>query len=46
LEKAIIYFDEAAERGDIDGKLWKVYYMLDQATNIDDNNSMIFNIIF
>ena len=46
LEKAISYFNEAAERGDIDGKLSKVYYMLDKATNMDDHNSIIILIIF
>lgn len=42
LEKAISYFNEAAERGDIDGKLSKVYYMLDKATDADDVKSIIF----
>ena len=46
LDKAIGYFNEAAERGDIDGKLSKVYYMLDKATNIDNNDSKLFFIIF
>lgn len=42
MEKAKEYFEEAAARGDLDGKLFKVYYMLDDATNTDDEDCNIF----